>query len=93
VRSSRKRASSGGASVQLDESDPLTAELRRWRSDVSTSVGKPAYTVFDNKTLAEIAHAKPRSLGALLAVKGVGEAKLERYGDDVVELVLAHSSN
>ena len=51
--------------------------------------GKPAYTVFDDKTLAAIASALPGDLDALARVKGVGPAKLEQYGDDVLDLVQA----
>jgi DNA helicase II / ATP-dependent DNA helicase PcrA len=51
--------------------------------------GKPAYTVFDDKTLAAIASALPGELDALARVKGVGPAKLEQYGDEVLDLVQA----
>jgi ATP-dependent DNA helicase RecQ len=44
----------------------------------------PAYVVFHNSTLAEIAGRKPQSLGDLALVPGVGPAKLARYGDDVL---------
>lgn len=49
--------------------------------------GKPAYTVFDDKTLVGIATALPVDLADLGRVKGVGPAKLEQYGDDVIALV------
>jgi DNA helicase-2/ATP-dependent DNA helicase PcrA len=58
--------------------------LRQFRERVRS--GKPAYTVFDDKTLAAIASAAPADLAALAAVRGVGPAKLEQYGDDVLEL-------
>ncbi len=61
--------------------------LRAYRDSVRD--GKPAYTVFDDKTLAAIATAIPADLAALAGVKGVGPAKLEQYGDDVLELVVA----
>jgi len=44
----------------------------------------PAYVVFHNSTLAEIAERQPRTLGELAQVPGVGPAKLERYGDEVL---------
>jgi ATP-dependent DNA helicase RecQ len=78
-----------GAKVELDDGDPLVASLREWRGIESTKQGKPAYVVFDNKTLVAIAAARPRSLGELAEVTGVGPAKLERYGEHVVDLVLA----
>jgi DNA helicase-2/ATP-dependent DNA helicase PcrA len=61
--------------------------LRGYRDRVRD--GKPAYTVFDDKTLAAIATVLPIDLAELAAVKGVGPAKLEQYGDDVLELTAA----
>lgn len=49
--------------------------------------GKPAYVVFDDKTLAAIAVARPANRRELAAITGVGPAKLDRYGDAVLELV------
>jgi superfamily II DNA helicase RecQ len=60
-------------------------ELRRFRE--SARNGKPAYVVFDDKTLAAIADALPSTLVDLARVKGVGPAKLEQYGDAVLALV------
>jgi len=85
ANSSRPR----GSGIEWDMSDPLVASLREWRTLESTKAGKPAYTVFDDKTLAAIVAAKPRSEGALLEVKGVGPAKVERYGEIVLDLVRA----
>jgi superfamily II DNA helicase RecQ len=78
-----------GAKVELDEGDPVVATLREWRSLESAKQGKPAYVVFDNKTLVAIAAARPSSIGELAEVSGVGPAKLERYGETVVDLVRA----
>ncbi|NND74051.1 MAG: ATP-dependent DNA helicase UvrD2 [Ilumatobacter sp.] len=49
--------------------------------------GKPAYVVFDNKTLAMIARLAPTSRSELSKISGVGPAKLEKYGDAVTELI------
>jgi DNA helicase-2/ATP-dependent DNA helicase PcrA len=51
----------------------------------------PAYVVFADATLHEVAVAKPRSLPELAALKGVGPAKLERYGDEILGLVAAQA--
>ena len=59
--------------------------LRSLRDRVRS--GKPAYTVFDDKTLAAIADRLPGDLAELAEVKGVGPAKLEQYGDDVLAVV------
>ena len=44
----------------------------------------PAYVVFHNATLAEIAERRPQTLAELALVPGVGPTKLERYGEDVL---------
>ncbi|MGH2794555.1 MAG: HRDC domain-containing protein, partial [Actinomycetota bacterium] len=69
------------------EDDPVFLSLRSWRLRVSKDAGVPAYVVFDNKTLAMIALARPCSRAALLAVPGVGPTKLDRYAEDVLEIV------
>ncbi|HSM67617.1 MAG TPA: UvrD-helicase domain-containing protein [Ilumatobacteraceae bacterium] len=61
------------------------AALRDLRNELRD--GKPAYVVFDNKTLAAIAAAAPTTARDLGRISGVGPAKLERYGDAVVELM------
>jgi hypothetical protein len=60
-------------------------ELRRFREGARN--GKPAYVVFDDKTLVGIADALPSTLADLARVKGVGPSKLEQYGDAILALV------
>jgi DNA helicase-2/ATP-dependent DNA helicase PcrA len=69
--------------------DPLYAALKRWRLQRATADDLPAYVVFHNSTLAEIAGRRPRDLSELGVVPGVGPAKLERYGADVLRVVAA----
>ena len=64
--------------------------LRAWRKGRAGEDGVPAYIVFDNKTLLHIAERDPDSDRALLAVPGVGPTKLERYGDEVLEVLADH---
>jgi DNA helicase II / ATP-dependent DNA helicase PcrA len=66
---------------------PLYAALKRWRLQRATADDLPAYVVFHNSTLAEIAGRRPRDLSELGSVPGVGPAKLDRYGDDVLGVV------
>jgi DNA helicase-2/ATP-dependent DNA helicase PcrA len=58
--------------------------LKAWRLERARRDDVPAYLVFHNSTLEEIAGRRPRSLAELAAVPGVGPAKLERYGEDVL---------
>jgi ATP-dependent DNA helicase UvrD/PcrA len=63
-----------------------------WRRSRAAEAAVPPYHVFANRVLAAIATASPRSREELLAVSGVGPAKLERYGDDVLDLVDRHAN-
>jgi len=67
----------------------LFERLRSWRAQVARQHGVPAYVVFHDGTLRAIAAVKPQSIDALRAISGVGEKKLESYGDALVELVRA----
>jgi DNA helicase-2/ATP-dependent DNA helicase PcrA len=64
--------------------DPTYVALKEWRLKRSKHDEVPAYVVFHNSTLAEIAARRPRTIGELASVPGVGPAKLERYGADVL---------
>ena len=69
--------------------DPVYAALKRWRLQRATADELPAYVVFHNTTLAEIAGRQPRDLTELGAVPGVGPTKLERYGKEVLAVLAA----
>jgi ATP-dependent DNA helicase RecQ len=58
--------------------------LKAWRLVRARAEEVPAYVIFHNATLAEIAGRRPTSLAELASVPGVGPAKLERYGEDVL---------
>jgi ATP-dependent DNA helicase RecQ len=78
----------GAAAAAAVAADPARLErLRRWRLEVSRRDAVPAYVVFHDSTLAELAAATPRTVGDLVEVPGVGPAKLERYGAELFELL------
>jgi DNA helicase-2/ATP-dependent DNA helicase PcrA len=62
----------------------LPDALRTWRLERAKTDEVPAYVVFHNATLAEIAARRPRTLAELALVPGVGPAKLERYGEELL---------
>ena len=66
------------------EPPPAFHVLKAWRLERARSDDVPAYLIFHNSTLEEIATRAPASLDELAAVPGVGPAKLERYGADVL---------
>ena len=73
--------------------DPdLLERLKAWRLEKARERAVPAYVVFGNRTLEEIAAARPRTERELLDVYGVGPTKLDEYGEEILELVqeLAH---
>ena len=81
-------------SVRSFQSKPadedLQAHLKAWRLEESQKQGVPAYVIFPDKTIAAIATSLPSDPNALLSIKGVGPAKLEKYGKTVLDIVRAH---
>jgi ATP-dependent DNA helicase RecQ len=65
----------------------LAAELRAWRTRRARADSVPAYVVLHDATLVELAARKPRSQSELATVKGLGPAKVERYGDELLALL------
>jgi ATP-dependent DNA helicase RecQ len=75
---------------ELDEKQQALFErLRVLRKDLADRQGVPAYIVFSDKVLAEMAARRPATPGELLDVSGVGPAKLERYGDAFLDALRA----
>ncbi len=79
--------SAPAAPVVRREWTPTGERLRAWRLKRANEDGVPPYVVFHDKVLHAIADAQPRSLGELSEIAGVGPAKLERYGVDVLALL------
>ena len=76
--------------VRADEpGDPTYLALKRWRLKRAKADEIPAYVVFHNATLAEIAERRPRTIAELASIPGVGPAKLERYGPEVLATLTA----
>jgi ATP-dependent DNA helicase RecQ len=84
------RAAKQKAGAELPEdARPLFERLREWRAGVAREQGVPAYIVFGDATLRGIALTRPSSRDELATISGVGEKKLESYGDGVLEVVAA----
>ncbi|TML49757.1 MAG: ATP-dependent DNA helicase UvrD2 [Actinobacteria bacterium] len=67
-----------------EELPPAFRTLKQWRLERAKADEVPAYVVFHNSTLEQIAERGPRTLSELAAVPGVGPTKLERYGEEVL---------
>ena len=63
------------------------AALKAWRAEVASEHNLPAYVVFHDATLAEMAQAQPDSLDALAQISGVGAKKLEAYGREILRVL------
>jgi ATP-dependent DNA helicase RecQ len=86
----RTRAASPAADLDPAET-ALWERLRAWRRDTAKAHAVPAYVVFHDATLKELARACPESLVRLRDVPGMGAAKLERYGDALVDMCREHA--
>ncbi|MGI8564099.1 MAG: RecQ family ATP-dependent DNA helicase [Candidatus Dormibacter sp.] len=87
VRSASGSAAAAGLADQSPESAELLARLRTWRLGRARQASLPAYIVFSDRTLAEIAARRPRTAAELASVPGVGPAKLQLYAAEVLSLV------
>lgn len=83
--------------ASLDVNDLSTEDrelfdaLRALRRELADETGVPAYIVFGDRVLLEMVERKPETHHALLQVPGVGQAKLERYGDAFLEVIVNHA--
>ena len=78
-------------SVEIDEQDvPLWNALRACRKRLAEEFGVPPYVVFHDATLREMVQQRPLSEGTLLKISGVGDSKLERFGDAFLEVIRNH---
>ncbi len=73
------------------ETDPVLWDaLRARRLQLAKAQGVPPYVVFHDATLAAMVERRPRTLSEFAELSGVGERKLAAYGDDFLEVILAH---
>jgi ATP-dependent DNA helicase RecQ len=77
----QKRTSSAATIPLNDDDEALFTRLRACRKRLADAEGVPPYVIFHDRTLREMALLRPQSARELLGVNGVGEAKLERYGE------------
>ena len=75
------------AALVAEEDEGLLAALKAKRRALAEAAGVPAYVIFPDRTLAEMASARPDTLDALRGISGVGETKLARYGGAFLEVI------
>ncbi len=81
-----------GAAAQVEltaEAVPVFEKLRTWRTAQAREQGVPPYIIFNDATLRQIAASAPATLDELSAISGVGENKLAKYGEQILETLSA----
>jgi ATP-dependent DNA helicase RecQ len=90
-KAEKKTGRGGRAAVgSAPENAGLLAALKALRTQIAKGIRQPAYVVFADRTLIEMAEIGPKNLDDMRLVHGVGAAKLERYGKAFLDVVLAH---
>jgi ATP-dependent DNA helicase RecQ len=83
-------AAGRAATVELPpEAEPVFERLRAWRTSVAKELGMPPYVIFHDATLRLIAASQPSTLGELRQVNGVGDTKLDKYGQAILDVLAA----
>ena len=86
----KKRAARGTAVLEDPNDEALFQALRSKRLELAQEQGVPPYVIFHDSTLVEIAATKPDSLAAFTTIGGVGQTKLDRYGEAFLAVVAEH---
>jgi len=94
VRATRTKSRRGDVAPQIagqaKAGNPaLVSALRAWRSEVARTRGVPAYVVLHDATIDGIAASRPTTQDQLRGIPGIGDKKLEHYGDELIALVKA----
>ncbi len=76
--------------AMLEEDKPLYNDLRSLRKQLAETQGVPPYVIFHDATLAAISQLRPANTNSLLDIPGIGQHKLDHYGEKVIEVVRAH---
>jgi ATP-dependent DNA helicase RecQ len=85
-KSTRARAEAAPEGL-LEKDHALFEALREWRLDKAREQGVPAYVILHDRTLRLLATLRPEDEDGLSGVSGLGAAKLERYGDELLEVI------
>jgi len=70
-----------------DSERALFVALKEWRAGKAAELGLPSYVIFHNKQLLAIARTVPTSASGLATIPGIGDAKIQKYGDEVLRVI------
>ncbi|MFM7348054.1 MAG: DNA helicase RecQ [Erythrobacter sp.] len=85
-----RREGQGGGDMANPVGNPLFEALRAKRKELASAHGLPAYVIFHDSVLRDMAHQCPETLAELAGIPGVGTKKLETWGPDFIAVVRAH---
>ncbi|GEO15415.1 DNA helicase RecQ [Microvirga aerophila] len=88
----RRRRTRMEAQSAVPSDDPLLLDLKALRTRLAKEEGVPAYVIFSDRSLIDMAAKRPTTTRAFGEVHGVGQAKLDRYADAFLEVVRAHGT-
>jgi ATP-dependent DNA helicase RecQ len=89
----RNKSAKRSKPVMSDESDQeLFEKLKEARQAMAKKRKVPAYVIFHDKTLIELAGRRPQSFEEMLEINGIGESKLEKFGQTLLDVILADRS-
>ncbi|TCO12771.1 ATP-dependent DNA helicase RecQ [Camelimonas lactis] len=92
ARARRSKLARGPALAAVSDGDQeLFQALRRKRAEIARAQNMPPYVIFHDRTLIELASARPTSPAQMAKVAGIGEAKLERYGAAFLAVIAGHA--
>ena len=83
----RSRANQNKVHLTGEYDQALFEQLREWRMSVAQETDKPAFTILVDTTLAAIAETRPASVPDLARINGIGPAKIEKYGETLLDIV------
>jgi len=88
---SKKKSSRKHSTTPAGLDEDLYKKLRSWRFMRAKKMRSPAYMVFNDAALEELAQHKPTTKAALLEIKGIGPSKVKKFGSDILEMIAEES--
>lgn len=90
LHSAAERKMSRHEDCEATHDEALMQALRRWRKETADTASVPAFVVFTDATLQAVAEAEPTTRAQLLKIAGIGTVKVDRYGQECLNVVAQH---
>jgi ATP-dependent DNA helicase RecQ len=91
-KAKQKAGASKKAAAKADPADLLTQDLKSFRKELASKNRVPAYVIFNDVTLNELVAKKPDHIDELENIKGLGKVKIERFGEQLIEIIGSQKS-